>query len=59
MISLLVGFIMGAAFTACGFIILVTREPRQEPDPWTEDHYRQAPPAGTRISINRKRDIEI
>jgi hypothetical protein len=50
----LVGFVMGAAFIACGFVIFLTRKPAARvPDPWAEE-YHQAPQVTTRILVNRR-----
>jgi hypothetical protein len=62
MTAFFVGFIMGMAFAACGFVLFFTRKSGSGvPDIWTEE-YHQKPEVVTHVthkSINRKRSIEL
>lgn len=53
----LVGFVMGAAFVACAFVLFFTRKPAaRQPAVWTEETYH--PPVTTRLLI-KERNFEI
>ena len=54
------GVLFGLIFMGSIVAAYLTRRHRpQQPAIWTEEHYRQAPPVVTRITINRKREIEL
>ena len=50
------GVLFGLIFMGSIVAAYLTRRHRpQQPAIWTDEHYRQAPPVGTRITINRMR----
>jgi hypothetical protein len=56
--AFLVGFALGLAFAACGFIIFLTRKPIDPVlDPWTEEYHQ--PPKAEKTTVNRRREIEL
>jgi hypothetical protein len=58
-VPFIIGFIMGAAFVACGFVLMFTNPKRRKPpEVWTEEHY-QSSKSDQPLSINRKRIIEL